>query len=345
MEVRKIRVPRLDVSEFISYLNEEKEGFSFGNPWRCDEKSLTCVVPILRALDEVGEPGYLTLGASKFHVIKDSGNINEVLFKNNEKVPLFVRMGELFEGGTQERSAVMSIIVFPDEEVKIKVVCSHASKPISMSASMEARGYTPGRDALYLSSMRKGALKQADSWAADRSYHQASTSSMSRSSSCSLSSKRGIADRGISDQMVSAYSNIRSDNVKEYRNAYNEAFDAVLKEVPLFESQVGMVMIDQDGFYCLDSYDIHASWKAVKEAIMGKEAVAITQIDSEDVFQFNPDKVRGLISKVLSNKISEEKDHFHVGGAKTITFKLGDKHVGEVVTLEDSVIHLLIVRG
>jgi len=314
---------------FIEAIRTETLGFSFGNPWRHDEGSITCVLPILRETKE-NDPKYLTLTKNSKVEIKDSGKIDLVLVTNNEDKPVFLRMGQLLAGDTQNRTVVMSRVVMTGETAKVNVKCVHASHGINMGSIFRSHGYSPDRDAFYTSSLHvSGSVNQGSSWSMDRGYYSRAQSRLQ--SFASMPGETPIQMPKFSQ-----------DNLTAIRDAYNNTMEDVLKKVPLLENQIGMALIDTKGFYSLDCFDLHASWKAVKEELTKKESLAIAEKDESGVFEYKPDKAKDTVTTVLGTGFNEKVQH-QEPKTETITIDFG-KYVGEAVSLDGEVIHLLIAR-
>ena len=129
------------LSKFIESVREEKDGFSFDEPWLVDEKSLGVVVPILRKSDLKRD--YITLAEASKVKIEDTGQIDYVYVKNEEDKALLISRGEIFRGKTQERTAIHDHVVIPNSGLRVSVLCVHQSKGIMVSADMEYGGRTP----------------------------------------------------------------------------------------------------------------------------------------------------------------------------------------------------------
>jgi len=98
---------------------EEKDNFQFGESWRFSDDSLVAVLPILRKSDKTRN--YIILKEAKNVEISDTGQINRVRITNNEDKPVYIRMGEIFTGKTQERIAIRSHVILPKESVDVEV--------------------------------------------------------------------------------------------------------------------------------------------------------------------------------------------------------------------------------
>lgn len=325
---------KLKTEAFIQAIRDQSLGFLLGNPWRFTEQSLTCVVPVLRSLDE--EPGYIVLSKTKNIEIIDTGSINRIKITNNENLPVYIRTGEVFKGSTQERASVRSFIVMPKETLEIDVNCIHHFKGIIGGTKFRSGGYVPERDSLYLNNMYKGNKSfnfQSLSWSADNEY----TTKVKKCTSHAFFTARA------SSPDLESIKTIQSDDIVRTRDEVNKVLNDVLKKVPLFDNQIGIILIDKDGFHSLDCYDLHSSWKDVKEAIIGKESISITSdIDDEGVFQYKPEKAHLSIKAILEKGF--EKKIIHDSGYEVIGIKY-NKYVGEVVLLDGNVIHLLITRS
>lgn len=326
------------VQKFIGAIRDEALNFRFGEPWRYTEKNLTCILPILRPI--IKTRNYVLLCEAKKSKIEDTGSISKVRIINKEDLPIFIRSGEIFEGSTQQRASTKSLLVFPGE-TEISVVCVNASRPISISAKMETVGFVPNREALYsqsyinqVDSQNEGNpfwigrginSLQGASWGADQEYstylHEQIPSSI---------------------RLASGY--YKSDDITNSIRTAKAALNELLKDVPLFQDQVGIVLIDTNGVYLLDTFDSHTSWKAIKELLIGKEALAIANTSNEEgVFTYNPEKAKEVTKTILGKGKSDEKI-YEEKTTKTYIIDM-EGYIGEAVTLDDEVIHLLIARN
>lgn len=314
---------------FVEALRTETLGFGFGKPWRYGEHSITCVVPIIRSSDE--ERKYITsFEANGDLEIKDTGSIDKVDVTNKGKKPIFMRVGEILSGDTQERSLVMSRVVYPGKTITVNVVCVHASKPISGGTSFKSRSIAPERDVLYVQACHnqcsaEGAVNQSLSWNADKEYYGRATSNIL-----------------FADALGNQISNIRNDDLTSVHEKVSEVFEDVIKDMPLIDNQIGFALIDMSGFHSLDVFDLHESWKKVKEIIAGKESLKLSEQEDEGVFEYKPDVASKKIKDVLE-KGYDEKVIYKDEDTRTVTFEIG-KCVGEAVLLNDQVIHLLLSR-
>lgn len=308
---------------FLEAIRLETLGFSLGDPWRSTNESITCIIPIIRESNEKRK--YITSYETKgMLLIQDGGDINKAIVMNKGVKPVFLRMGEILKGETQERAITASRIILPKEKVEVDVVCIHASKPIYAGSELKTKGIVPSRDALYAQSNYKvgrsfRAVNQSKSWDADREYHSLAQSSI-----------------------PVALASTNSDNMSEVHTKVSKEFEQLVKDVPLLDNQIGVALIDSNGFYFLDCFDLHLSWKELKESIVGKESLKIGQKDEEGVFNYKPKKAKGLITEILG-KGFDEKVIYEDKSTKTIAIDRKDIS-GEIALYKDNLIHLILQR-
>lgn len=316
------------VKNFIKAIREEKEGFSFGEPWRFSKKSLTAVMPILRESTEKRD--YLVLAEAKKVKIEDTGNIDSLLITNNEDKPVFVRAGEIFKGKTQERAATMSRVVMPGATEKINVVCVHQSKPIMGGGNVGIGGFAPS--SVIISAGTGDPMSQSHVWAKTVAYCASAKSVVGNLNVAGVTTERTEIPRWEKmDDLAS--------NIKKFSKAINE----VLKGVPFTENQVGIVLLDTNGCAGLEAFNLSVSWKAIRENLIRREGEKIADVDKEGVFKYKPEKAKGTVKKLLKEKF-EEKSLFKDKDTETIGISHGD-FVGEATILNDKVIHLNLTRG
>lgn len=326
---------------FVEALRTEQLGFFYGKPWRYAKENITCVVPVLRENANELPVKYVTLaGAGDKVEIKDTGRIDTALVLNHHELPVYLRMGELLMGDTQNRTLVMSRVVMPGAKVEVDIKCVHAGKGIRTGATFTGGTYTPGRESYYVNTLHTDGLRgvsQNCSWKEDRET--------SKKMKTSFKTMSDSGARGFSgdDVLVTGFNLTNDDNITKVRDDYNKAIQEVIKAVPLVDNQTGIAIIGQKGFESLDCYDIGTSWKDVKEGMVEKEGLSISQTDTSGVFEYKPDKASQLIKDVLA-KGFEEKVLLDEDGCKIITLDFKD-YVGEAVELDGEVIHLLVVSS
>ena len=263
------------------------------------------------------ERDYITLAEATKMKMEDTGSINSVLVTNNEDKSIFIRSGSIFKGKTQERASTVSRIVFPNTTEKIDVVCIHQSKGIQAGADFSYGGYTPSSIDL-----TKG---QSETWS-DVSMYCAS------------------AGRGMSSGEIktSSSSTPPSDDLVSHLKEFGKKIESILPKIPYVENQVGVFLLDTEGCYALEAFDLTKSWKSIREDVIRREGEKIIEVDKEGVFEYKKEKAKDTGSEVL-NKTYTESPLYDSSKTKTYSLKTED-YVGEATILGDKVIHLNLMR-
>jgi hypothetical protein len=132
----------LSTQNILKVISDEALGFKFGKPDRPSEKSLACILPILRTTSHKRQ--YVTMPETEHLLVTDSGSIYKLNLKNSSKENIFVRSGTIFEGkGTQSRALTRSAVIFPGQEVGLDVRCVHQSHGIRSGSEFKYGGVTP----------------------------------------------------------------------------------------------------------------------------------------------------------------------------------------------------------
>ncbi len=369
------------VSKFIDTVVKEKDGYKFSEAWQLNEDSLNVIVPVLRK-KKAKKRKYITLAEAKDVEMSDTGQIDYVYVKNNEKKPLLISRGEIFRGKTQERAAVHGHIVEAGKGSRVSVRCIHNSKGIVGKAKMEYGGKTPY--AVNLTSQR-------NTWESIRNYTSGNVGigtsapaaefnsfedlggemqnfgedllgSTDEAQLNSLDINEGVSRGGTSsmsftdntDKSASAFHvgasqtpNIGGDNLVASLAKQSEDLREIMKKIPFIENQAGVVFIYDSKIKGLEIYDVSESWSVVKEDVVEKEGSDFQEKESDNLFEFKPSKVKKMLGKKLGVEFSEKSiyksDDYEVIEIKEKADKKS-KLVGEAVVLKDEVIHLTMYR-
>ena len=313
------------MNKFLNTIAEEKDKFSFGESWRYSEDSLVAVLPILRDLEK--KRGYLLLREPTDVSVSDTGQINRIRINNKGKKPVYIRMGELFTGKSQERMATRSYVVMPQEIVDIEVRCVHASKGIRSGEDMKPNGIAPSTfdSQLSNSSFRGRRVSQRDTWN--------TVGSISASFSTTLSdSTEGF----VSPSMAF------SDDLRSNLKKFSKQIDKILEKVPYFSNQVGLAMIGTNGVRGVEAFDLKQSWKVLKDDIVQKEGENIAEMKKDSPFEYKKERAVKVVKDVLKLDF-EEKVLFKNKDCRIIGLN-SEKYTGEITELNGEVIHFMIVR-
>lgn len=348
------------VEEFLKNLSDEV-GFKLGTPWRYNDKSLGVVVPILK-IGDVEERVYVTLEEAKDKGVtfKDTGRINKVIVESSIGKPVFIRSGTAFKsGGTQPRAVETSTVIVPDmdkEDIKddikdgvkeeipiapiitkqeVPVRCIYSSKPISSNTKFEYGGDVP----IEVRSALMSKSGQGDVWGAVNHATNRFRSSSHFTAAYGASARYG--------RTSFTASNITNDNlvgVMEELDKVIPDIDNILKNVPLFEDQVGAIFMDIKDVIALEMFDHPKSWEAIHKEVekrLGESAAK----QQESFYKPDYDKVKPLALAFLKKLLeSEKKEISKSRGVSTFVLK-GDGIIGEATVIDGKVIHLVGIKS
>ncbi len=342
--------------KFFRLIAEGKDGFSFGKSWRYSEDSLVALLPILRVAPKK-KRGYVLLSETKKVKIEDTGQINKLLIENNEKSPVYIRMGEMFTGGSQERMATRSYIIMPKEKIKIDVRCVHASKGINVGVVMTSAGIAPSVFDSHLcsSGFKMRSIEQREVWksvdnvaqsfcCASREMYDAGNDNIrfdgERTTTAGNLDQVDITP-GIDSTTIPIYS--FTDDLMGNIDKFSDQIKNILQKVPYFEDQVGVSLIDLQGISAIECFDLKDSWKKFKDEIIKKEGDKISKQEKNSPFQYKENRAKESLKIVLKADY-EEKTLFKSKDWRIIGLK-NENYTGEIVELKDKPIHLLLVRN
>jgi len=138
--VEEVVIPK-DLKEFLGDVVEGRHGFKLGEPWKYSDKALAVVVPIIR--ENAPRRAYITMyEVLKEMGMKDTGSIDKVELQNRTGKPVFVRVGTIFTGATQNRAAQHSG-VYQEGKADVFVRCVQQTHGIRSGAPMEFGDIAP----------------------------------------------------------------------------------------------------------------------------------------------------------------------------------------------------------
>jgi len=358
------------------------EGYTFGEPWKLTDESLSAAVPILKTIVQNRKCLVIQEIPKDRINISDSGKIDRLnveLRGINE--PVFVRAGTIFKGkGTQSRTSGLGVILGPGKSGSVDVFCVHASRRISPTLRFSTlRDVAPRRVEDVLTSPMK---TQRDVWRAT-----AVRPLRSRATNCPSCGSARLFQNYESELVCVACGNAinptpRADSVRRItrlisrgessRHAYrfssrvcsspmalsdslvanldamarfNREVEKTLSKVPAdLENQVGIVIIDSRGVLGLETFDHPDSWRAFSRSIVRNYAdVLAKERAKEGLFILKTERIPKAIKKFMEKaKNLSETSVFKNQTGETKM--LSGELAGEYTTLGDDVIHLLLKR-
>jgi hypothetical protein len=115
----------------------------------------------------------------------------------------------------------------------------------------------------------------------------------------------------------------------------------ILKNVPLVEDQVGLIIVDKSGIYSVELFEHPESWKAVQNDVhTGAYEKISEKADSIFEVSIKDEKLKGLVSEFIL-KVQQAAAVEQTEG--TFTFRTNDI-AGEYTILKKKVIHVFAYR-
>jgi hypothetical protein len=303
------------LESFIENILNKKEGYSLGKPWKHSKDSMGVIIPIL--CDGEKKRDYVIYPEVKDKVhITDTGAVSILNVVNKADDAVFIRSGTMFEGiKGQDRSIISSIIVEPNGKTDIHVRCVHASRPTYAGGGFKYGGYVPPT---VHSNLYRG---QRETWG-----------------SVQMCASRMETTSG--EKAFAMFSDDDLPKIKENQMKFDKNIQAILEEVPVFENQIGAIIISMKGIVGLESFNHPDSWKAqYKEAISNySEELSVKAKDS--LFTFDEKNVDDVVNRFLSDIKNAVLENINETSSKII-FK---GYIGEVAIYNDHIVHLFVMK-
>ena len=287
----------------LEVISKQRLGFKFGKPDRPSEKSLACILPILRETSVQRQ--YITLPETEEVLITDSGTINKINLENASKQNVYVRSSTMFEGkGTQSRVLSRSAVLFPGKKAGLECRCIHSSHPIASGNEFKYGGVSPldVDSSTYTSGYSRA--DQTQTWNAVRMYSASITNQgdttrtrsplrqrLSKSaaparvlrpssplSTCNLTSNYNPMYSANSEPVSFASTHntytenssftgadpyTGADNLAANFAEFAKSFDGILSKARLHDNQCGLALITETGCKTIECFDVPSSWEAL----------------------------------------------------------------------------------
>jgi len=140
----------------------------------------------------------------------------------------------------------------------------------------------------------------------------------------------------------------KSDDLCSSFTEFAQHFDDILSKVKLVDDQAGLALITHQGVQTIELFDHNQSWKILHESAVKRLGSSIVDKGDENVFDYKPKLAIKQVNSILgldfkTNLIFEHRPEN--GEPKIeITGLTADGYVGEVVELDDRVIHLVLLK-
>jgi len=299
-------------------LEELKIGgeYTFGEPWKLGDRSLSAVVPILRKNPRVRD--YVLLPEVEGEVdMEDTGHIGGVRIRNRSGKNVFIRQGTLLKGQTQARTVTAGMVIVPSAEKVIDVQCVHASMGIRTGARFQYGGTAPRRVEKAL--LRRG--NQSETWYA-----------VSRDIG-TLNVLSACGPVTLSDDLVGTLQQVQR---------FREDVEETLKKIPAdLPGQVGVAILDITGVHGVEVFDHPDSWRAFSKSVIRNYTDILTKEGASSLYEIKTAYVALAIIEFLE-KLREAKETVVSEAPVSKTYSLdGEGVVGEYTVLNGWVIHIV----
>jgi len=295
--------------------------YKFEEPWRVSSKALSFVVPIIKLKPSKRE--YLVAEEVQDKIeLLDSGSINEVKVKGDINKPVFFRAGGILQGlGTQSRTVQHGIVAIPTKEQTIKVMCIHASHPISTGRKFRIIRRIAPRPVMNALAYKN----QSMVWNAVNYY--------ARTASSTLANQPFIPSSDNLVETIETVSRFRKDVEKK------------LEKIPAtMQNQVGVAILDSKGVVGLEVFDHPDSWKAFSKSIIRHYEDVLTEESETALFEIKTEQIFPAILKFLT-KAENLTEHVIWTGENSQTLAVkGEELVGEYTLLNNKIIHFILTR-
>jgi ARG/rhodanese/phosphatase superfamily protein len=377
MSVKNTTATKSSPLSILEALKDERLGYKFGKPQRLGENALSVILPILR--ETSAKRQYITYPETDKVSVVDSGSINRMTAASVSSETVFIRSGTIFKGGTQERATVRSAIVFPGAILDMEVRCVHASKGIRAGTKVTYGGVTPSSfdSANYTAGFT--AKDQSATWRNVSAFSQSlnksaeAPKSVRPTASSGIRGSRSVRRNFVNPDSISPirshglFSNEANANATHYNGMqssdftssaglddlhsaqldFAKNFDDILSKITPVENQAGLALINHDGCQTIETFDVPLSWAALHTDAVKRVGSHETNQD-DCVFEYKPENAVKAVQKVLAEDYTPNLIYEHKpsnGEPYVAIHGLTSKNfVGEVVELDNRVIHLLLVR-
>ena len=140
-----------------------------------------------------------------------------------------------------------------------------------------------------------------------------------------------------------------TDNLKKNFDAFAKDFDGILSKARLHDNQAGLALITEHGCKTIEIFDIDVSWEALhKDAVKRMGTELLRGKDETSVFEYKPEHAVKAVQKVLALPFKSNTIYNHkpANGEPQVTIYgvTANKFVGEVVELDNRLIHMVVLE-
>jgi hypothetical protein len=142
-------------------------------------------------------------------------------------------------------------------------------------------------------------------------------------------------------------SNAGLDDLHSAQLEFAKSFDDILSKITPIENQTGLALINHNGCQTIETFDVPMSWSSLHtDAVKRVGSHQINQNDS--VFEYKPENAVRAVQSVLAQEYTTNLiyEHKPSNGEPYVAINglTSREFVGEVVELDNRVIHLLLTK-
>lgn len=369
--------------KMLQAVADQKHGYSYGKPLRVDEKSLAVVLPILRVTSLTRQyvtfpetEKVLVFDTGKIDEMEAENQSEDnvfirsgTLFRGSTQERALQRSAVLFPGKKVKlgvRCVHRSRGISPNAKVEygglttldfdttnyahgytFKDQGATWSNVLKSTSAMNAKMGKPNAPETSHCTMRMSSGPIGAAGPVGNTGDPGMHAYFMSSSSADMAADAPIASAAPNIH-ASAFSGPKSDDLHASFNEFAKHFDDILSKVKMVDNQAGLALITQAGVETVEFFDHQSSWKALHESAVKRLGSSIIDDGSENVFDYKPEVAVQQVNRVLGIDFKENLilEHRPSNGEPkvVITGLTGGGYVGEVVELDERVIHLVLLK-
>ena len=258
------------------------------------------VIPIIDENSDFENREYITAEeAGDALIIKDTGNINEVLITNKHSQTVLIVAGTIVKSSgqeTQDRVIIETQLIEPHTTVKVPCRCVHASQPISTGSGFRYHERVPHRMMKMMLCSDHLEVSQMGVW------------NEIRGAVTELKSRNLLNNNYNSDRLTDVLENLKAKLSKKFENIESR------------KNQVGVIVVKGDKILGIELVDHPATYKSIHYKILKGYIDALIDKTKKSL----------NIDKALKEKLSEIR-HSRENKVKNKVIKEGSKTKCEIL--------------
>lgn len=140
---------------------------------------------------------------------------------------------------------------------------------------------------------------------------------------------------------------LRADDLASTIDSVATNLDDILSKVKLHPNQTGMALLNEKGCQSIELFDVPLSWKALHDDAVKRVGHDLSRKDEKGCFEFKAQYAVNTVMAILAQPYKPNKIYVHKANGEphfAVWGLTGENFVGELVELDDRVIHLNLFR-